>query len=223
MPKRSLPRAKSRGFTLIEILVVFSIIAILTILGFMSWKAQIDKANDARRKADLERLRIAFEDFYNDYNCYPPAGVLDPDFLDNCGGGDLKPYLDKIPCDPVTRKPYVFQLIGECHKYRILGTLSYKSDPVIAKLGCNGTNGCGFGPEYNYGIASPNLLVGNPSPSPAASSQPSFSPQPGKYGCTEIRRCEEVASPEKCPFTFSDLIECQNFCVTAPPEQLCDP
>ena len=99
---------KRRGFTLIELVVVVAILALLLIITMMSWKNQLNKARDAQRKDDLQRISIAFEEYFSDFGCYPPENILD-----NCGGGELKPYLDKIPCDPVTDKPYEYVPDGD--------------------------------------------------------------------------------------------------------------
>lgn len=152
------------GFTLIELLVVVAILAMLLILAFGSWRNQIDKARDADRKTDLQRLKIAYEDYFNDYECYPPITILD-----NCSGPQLQPHLDKIPCDPVTKLPYFIEH-SDCFSYRILTTLDNGSDPIIASLNCQPD--CGYSTTDNYGIASSNLPVSSnptvaPSPSPS--------------------------------------------------------
>lgn len=196
-----------RAFTLIELLVVVAILAILLIMGFGSWRNQIDKARDADRKTDLQRLKIAFEDFYNDHNCYPPAGILDDDFLTHCGGDDLKPYLDKIPCDPVTRLPYFIEH-SDCFSYRILTTLDNGSDPVIASLNCQPD--CGYSATDNYGITSSNLPVSSnpaavpsPSPSPAIINYYACSPNNGGSctfrGTNPPTGCGSYYWPDSCP------------------------
>src|SRR3972149_11995402 len=91
------------GFTLIELLIVIAILAILIIISMMSWRLQIEKANDAKKKEGLYRTSQAFEEYFSDNECYPA-----PDTLQNCGGSELSPYLDKVPCDPVTKLPYLF-------------------------------------------------------------------------------------------------------------------
>lgn len=50
---------KSNGFTLIEILVVATIMIVLTAIGIASFSAANQNARDAKRKADLETLRQA--------------------------------------------------------------------------------------------------------------------------------------------------------------------
>ncbi len=196
-----------RAFTLIELLVVIAILAILLIMGFGSWRNQIDKARDADRKTDLQRLKTAFEDYFNDYECYPPITILS-------GPSDgLKPYLDQIPLDPVTKLPYFIEHTS-CVSYRILTTLDNDSDPVINSLNCQPN--CGYSPADNYGIASSNLPV---SSNPVAAPSPSPSPAIIEYYawdetcnctfrgtslplCTDYwtNSCQEACSPEnQCP------------------------
>jgi prepilin-type N-terminal cleavage/methylation domain-containing protein len=50
------------GYTLIELLVTVSIIAILIIGALVSLNRQRDRADDARVKAELDRLKIAFDE-----------------------------------------------------------------------------------------------------------------------------------------------------------------
>src|SRR5665648_52491 len=97
-------KKKSKGFTLIELLITCTILAILALLSFMAWQNQAAKARDARRKADLKRLTIAFEDYYGDKESYPLANILI-----NCNSKDLSPYLaEPMPCDPKTHLPYCY-------------------------------------------------------------------------------------------------------------------
>jgi|WetSurMetagenome_2_1015567.scaffolds.fasta_scaffold22216_3 prepilin-type N-terminal cleavage/methylation domain-containing protein len=102
-----------RGYTLVELLIVITIVVILglAILIGINPMAQIFKGLDARRKADLNKIKIAIENYYADHDCYPnfpldssgnPTYVCDSDFL--------KPYLVSMPCDPSTKKPYTIYL-----------------------------------------------------------------------------------------------------------------
>lgn len=102
-----------KGFTLSEILVVVTIIVILglAILVGINPIAQIFKGYDARRRADLAKIKIALEGYYSDHECYP---TIPPNYT--CDSDFLKPYLDSMPCDPNTKKPYVIYLTpaGSC-------------------------------------------------------------------------------------------------------------
>jgi len=60
-----------KGFTLIELIVVISILGILASLGFSSYVASFQKSRDTKRKADLNQLQIALEIYKQDFGSYP--------------------------------------------------------------------------------------------------------------------------------------------------------
>src|SRR5258708_1862599 len=91
------------GFTLIELLIALAIVAMLIAILVLGQGLQLSRGEDARRKADLAKLKVSFEDYYNDKGCYPPAALLQ-----RCGSADLSPYVAKIPCDPRTKAPYPY-------------------------------------------------------------------------------------------------------------------
>jgi general secretion pathway protein G len=94
----------SRGFTLIEILVAATIIAVLSVIGVVSYVSINKRSRDAKRKSDLEQTRSALELYRTDNGSYPGSSVgftalslLD----DGSGTGPLVPtYLPEIPVDP---------------------------------------------------------------------------------------------------------------------------
>ena len=87
------------GFTLIELLIILVIISILTLVSIRSWKRQLMKTRDVKRKSDLKKLQIGLDDYLNDASCYPTSieGVclhsIIPDLPDS--------YLHKTICDPL--------------------------------------------------------------------------------------------------------------------------
>ena len=227
---------KNRGFTLIEILIAFAVLTLLALMGFMAWQNQIAKARDARRKDDIKRLNIAFEDYYGDKECYPLANILV-----DCGGGQLKPWLDQpMPCDPLTDNPYCYVSDGtDCsQEFRILASLENDHDPDIGKLGCASTTDfCGyetecaaFGSGFSYGFSSTNIAVLNPafpfvggggSASPGTSPAPSGSPHPGdlvnyKYACDSAGVCNNWDHFPSCCYFFNNVPECDTMCATSP-------
>jgi len=61
------------GFTLIELLVSIGMFAILIVglIAIINPIEQINKLRDSQRKHDLEQIRNAMDQYYNDNNCYP--------------------------------------------------------------------------------------------------------------------------------------------------------
>lgn len=57
--------ARSEGFTLVELLVVISVIAILSVVGFVAFSGVQAKAKDTKIKADLNAIKKAYEANYD--------------------------------------------------------------------------------------------------------------------------------------------------------------
>jgi prepilin-type N-terminal cleavage/methylation domain-containing protein len=62
---------KKSGFTLFELLVSISIIAILTVIAMVSFSSAQKKARDAKRIQDVDAVGKALEGYYSDNNAYP--------------------------------------------------------------------------------------------------------------------------------------------------------
>jgi len=117
------------GFTLSEVLIVVTLIVILSlgVLLAMNPLSQFLKGYDSVRKADLSKLKTAFENYYSDHDCYPSQSILS-----QCGSAALAPYLDIVPCDPNTKEPYELYLLpvdSSCaQKFAIYADLSSTVD-----------------------------------------------------------------------------------------------
>ncbi|HEY3054676.1 MAG TPA: type II secretion system protein [Thermoanaerobaculia bacterium] len=84
-------RRGQRGFTLIELMVVVTIIGILAGIAVVNVKHAQRKAREAALKKDLHDMREAIDNFYADKQ-RNPADL-----------NELVPkYLKKIPTDPIT-------------------------------------------------------------------------------------------------------------------------
>lgn len=159
--------------TLTELLVVVAIIAALVILGMAYFRSQIFKSNDARRKAETRRIGIAAEEYQNDHGCFPLPSLIicEP-------GSGLQPYLDKIPCDPISGASYFYEHEdSSCPTwYRLYTILEHEADPDYI-------NGVGPGNAFNFVYESsnaPNInLSGGATPPPSGGG----SPPSGYYGC----------------------------------------
>lgn len=83
---------RDKAYTLIELLVSVTIVLVLTVVGVASYNSVGKNARDARRKSDLEKIRVAMEIYKQESsdNEYP-AGL---DILVTDG------YIDAEPKDP---------------------------------------------------------------------------------------------------------------------------
>ena len=66
---------KQKGFTLVELLIVVSVISILTVMAMANFAGGTSKARDAQRKSDLRAVREALEQYRQDKGSYPLAGA----------------------------------------------------------------------------------------------------------------------------------------------------
>ncbi|HLJ74473.1 MAG TPA: type II secretion system protein [Thermoanaerobaculia bacterium] len=86
--------ANQRGFTLIELIVVVTIIGILAAVAVANVKNAQTKAREAALKDDLFEMRKAIDNYYADKQKYP----------DGLQTLVSEKYLRAIPKDPITMK-----------------------------------------------------------------------------------------------------------------------
>jgi len=131
------------GFTLVELLVVISIIGLLSSFAVVSLNTARAKARDALRKGDMAQIRTALNLYYDNNLRYPtsvdcdnfvadpaPYGATRDDVGANCyttvlGAaltGGTRPYLGSIPKDP--RNPSNLITFSDNYIYR------YAADPT---------------------------------------------------------------------------------------------
>jgi len=170
---------KKKGFSLTELLIVMAIIAIMVAIftGAINPIAQINKVNDSRRKKDLNRIKISFEDYYNDNNCYPNQMVIDQLMTaSNCGEDMFAPWLRDWPCDPVSKQPYRIVIEGstDCPDwFKIYANLENRRDKDILEGWYNYGEFYRFGDgtltisDANYGGSSSNVIWYEPQLNPA--------------------------------------------------------
>jgi len=68
---------RRNGFTMIELLVVTTIIIVLTTVGLVSFRSAGQSARNGRRQADLETVRQALVLYKSSEGTYPTTGDFD--------------------------------------------------------------------------------------------------------------------------------------------------
>jgi general secretion pathway protein G len=83
----------SEGFTLVELLIVISLISILAAMGLVQYRNSVMSSKEAVLRTDLFRMRDAIDQYFADKQKYPSA-------LDSLVS---EGYLRKLPEDPITK------------------------------------------------------------------------------------------------------------------------
>ena len=175
----------SSGFTLIEILIAVALIGIMAvgIIIALDPLAQIQKAQDAKRKSDLSQIQKALETYYQDYGRYPqsspdnitlPHRIVNRFLVVEWGSTDFQPYMSILPKDPSSSKKYVYNSTGlDGQTYYLYASLDRgANDPQACPKGNKNFAVCDNAiyigvymkcadrfPEFfcNYGVTSPNV------------------------------------------------------------------
>jgi len=90
---------QSRGFTLIELMIVMTLIIVLSSLGLVGYRNSVRRSQEAVLKENLFRMRDAMDQFYADKTKWPS------DLSELVSEG----YLREIPDDPITQSKDTWQ------------------------------------------------------------------------------------------------------------------
>jgi general secretion pathway protein G len=92
-------RLSAEGFTIIELMVVMTIIVVLATMGLVQYQRSVVFSKEAVLKEDLFRMRDAVDQYYADKNEYPAS--LDTLVSDG--------YMRAVPKDPFTNSTTTWQ------------------------------------------------------------------------------------------------------------------
>ena len=99
-----------KGFSLIEILVVVTIIGLLTVTAAVTYTAFLKQARDAKRKTDLGQISVALEMYRSNNDTYPTTGfsqLTAPTI-----------YIQSVPTDP-KNPTYTYYYLGTASDYTL--------------------------------------------------------------------------------------------------------
>lgn len=144
-----------KGFTLIEILVVVSIIGVLMSLTLLGLQGSRQSSRDAKRKSDIELVRSGLELFKADCKKYPSANIFASTRL--TGDGSLTScattniYISQLPVEPFApERAYVYYSNGII--YELCTSLEGGSAGPVT---CGTTTTCGGSNTCNHKAINP--------------------------------------------------------------------
>ncbi|MDP2090848.1 MAG: SBBP repeat-containing protein [Candidatus Gracilibacteria bacterium] len=123
----------NKGFTLVELIVVITILAILGTIAFISLQGYSSDARDSTRISDISSIKTSLELFNLEAGKYPnpTAGVnitysgaivWNQGTIGETVHANLSK-LNKIPLDPSTNKEYTYSVINNKNEYEIGGII----------------------------------------------------------------------------------------------------
>lgn len=162
------------GFTLIELIIVTAILVAIASLVLITVNplAQVQKANDGKRKSDLAQIQRALESFYQDNGRYPDNNsdyqifyVKNGNTITITPGSSWSPYMNAFPSDPSSSKKYIYKSSTGNQSYWIYASLDRAGKDPQA---CNKGDACSSlwnnsistivcGGVCNYGVSSPDV------------------------------------------------------------------
>jgi general secretion pathway protein G len=92
-------RLPASGFTIIELLIVMTIMIVLASIGMTQYRNSVTRAEEATLKENLFRMRDAMDQFYADKNKWPA------DLSELVSEG----YIREVPVDPMTKSKETWQ------------------------------------------------------------------------------------------------------------------
>ncbi len=149
-----------RGFTLVELLVVISILGVLVSVTLVAFRSSQGRGRDAERKSDLKQISSALELYFSDYGKYPDdsGGQIQGCSGNPCtwGSGTFTDgktvYFKVVPKDP-SDFSYFYRVPDAPgnQKFQLFARLENTQDPSLITTSYS----CGSAP-CNFAITSPN-------------------------------------------------------------------
>jgi prepilin-type N-terminal cleavage/methylation domain-containing protein len=129
-------KLQQKAFTLVELIVVITILAILWTIAFISLQWYSKASRDSVRVADISSMKTSLELFHLNAGKYPQPTLWETitysgwevrtqwTFWDTVVS-NLSRNLNKIPTDPLTNKEYIYSRLNTKNEYEIWGILEW--------------------------------------------------------------------------------------------------
>ena len=152
--KLKIKNSRKSGFSLVELLVVITIIAILSVVAYSALGGQTTNARNSKRLQDLSSIQGALEVHFIQNGEYPTTI------------GDMsKKVLSKTLEDP-WGVPYGYDITASSKSYLLAATIEAveEGDSTLAYLvgnyeGADCMNRLGASPNFTYSISSPSNCI----------------------------------------------------------------
>ena len=126
-----------KGFTLIELMVVISLISIIATFSISNYTQVQKQGRDAKRKTDLNQVKLALEFYYSVNNAYPAQAniVWGSAWAE---GTPSTSYMKQVPADPqpisASRPQYCYSPSGTPpSSYTLYASLENSNDKDLIK------------------------------------------------------------------------------------------
>ena len=133
---------RKKAFTLIELVVVITILAILSVVGFISYSDNMNGVRDSVRVNDIEKLQIDLKSHKQKEGAYPLP--INPINITNSGtviyegvlaNGIISNVLSNIPKDPRSNNWYWYSTTTNRQQFQIALTLENIDIPTALVKG----------------------------------------------------------------------------------------
>lgn len=133
------------GFSLIELLVVISIMAILMALGAVTFSTAQQKGRDAKRRADMAAIQKGFEQYFAQNATY--------DTNSGCTtmGNDTSFFPAGLPRDPRNTSPYTYSF--RCSATAYCACARIEADGTGNSTSAASSTTCSFASSGNLNYA----------------------------------------------------------------------